>query len=99
VLQTSPCSARHYGKQTLTTMTRLLARDGLVTRKPDVDDARATRLFLTRWARDFAPIAESVLADLDRDVAKMLGKDAVAQLEQALTALVGLGQSAGRAAA
>src|SRR5205085_3497722 len=38
-------------KQAVTTMSRLLERDGLVTRQPDATDGRATRLFLTARAR------------------------------------------------
>jgi len=56
-------------KQTLTTMVRLLERDGLVTRRPDPHDARATRIHLTARARRFRPVAESVLAELEELVA------------------------------
>jgi DNA-binding MarR family transcriptional regulator len=77
-------------KQTVTTMARLLERDGLVSRRPDPDDARATRLFLTPRAESFQPVAESVLADLDRRVAKTLGKETATQLKVALAELVDL---------
>jgi DNA-binding MarR family transcriptional regulator len=56
-------------KQTLTTMVRLLERDGLVTRRPDPRDARAARIHLTARARRFQPVAESVLAELEELVA------------------------------
>ena len=52
-------------KQTMTTMVRLLERDSLISRKADVDDSRATRVFLTPLAKRFRPIAESVLSDLE----------------------------------
>jgi len=52
-------------KQTMTTMVRLLERDALISRKADVDDYRATRVFLTPLAKRFRPIAESVLSDLE----------------------------------
>jgi MarR family transcriptional regulator for hemolysin len=52
-------------KQTLTTMARALEGAGLVERRPDPDDARATRLHLTKRARDFAPVAARILAELD----------------------------------
>jgi DNA-binding MarR family transcriptional regulator len=77
-------------KQTVTTMARLLERDGLLTRRPDPEDARATRLFLTARARSFEPVAKSVLAELQRRVAKTLGKEHAAQLECALGALADL---------
>jgi DNA-binding MarR family transcriptional regulator len=60
-------------KQTMTTMVRLLERDGLVTRKRDRDDARATRVYLTARARAFRSVAAEVLGELDRLVARRLG--------------------------
>jgi DNA-binding MarR family transcriptional regulator len=77
-------------KQTVTTMARLLERDGLLSRRPDPDDARASRLFLTARAKSFEPVAESVLGELDRRVAKTLGKETAAQLKSALGALTDL---------
>jgi MarR family transcriptional regulator, transcriptional regulator for hemolysin len=77
-------------KQTVTTMARLLERDGLVSGRPDPDDARATRLFLTPRAESFQPVAESVLSDLGRRVAKTLGKETATQLKVALAELVDL---------
>jgi DNA-binding MarR family transcriptional regulator len=59
-------------KQTLTTMARALEAAGLVERRPDPDDARATRLFLTKRARDFAPVAARILAELDGRAARSL---------------------------
>jgi DNA-binding MarR family transcriptional regulator len=52
-------------KQTMTTMVRLLERDGLVRREQDPSDRRAYRVRLTRRARRFRPVAEAVLAELD----------------------------------
>ena len=52
-------------KQTVTTMVRLIERDGLVERRPDPADARATRIHLTARAKSFRPVAESVLAELE----------------------------------
>jgi len=52
-------------KQTVTTMVRLIERDGLVERRPDPADARATRIHLTARAKRFRPVAESVLAELE----------------------------------
>jgi len=77
-------------KQTVTTMARLLERDGLLSRRPDPDDARATRLFLTARARSFEPVAQSVLGELQRSVARTLGKERAAQLRSALGALADL---------
>ena len=77
-------------KQTVTTMARLLAREGLVAHQPDPTDARATRLILTPRARSFEPVAEKVLADLDRRLARTLGKETATQLKAALAQLADL---------
>ena len=60
-------------KQTMTTMVRLLERDGLVALQPDPEDARATRVYLTARARRFRPVAEEVLTRLDDLVRETLG--------------------------
>ncbi len=52
-------------KQTLTTMTRALERDGLVERRLDPSDARATQIFLTERARELRPVAEQVLNEVE----------------------------------
>lgn len=52
-------------KQTMTTMVRLVERAGLVVRKPDPEDARAARIYLTAKAKRFRDVAERVLANLD----------------------------------
>jgi DNA-binding MarR family transcriptional regulator len=53
-------------KQTMTTLVRLLERDGLVRRARDPEDGRAFRISLTPKARRFRPVAETALADVDR---------------------------------
>jgi MarR family transcriptional regulator, organic hydroperoxide resistance regulator len=55
-------------KQTLTTMARALERDGLVERRPDPGDARATRLYLTPRAQKLRPVAEQVIERLERQL-------------------------------
>jgi MarR family transcriptional regulator, organic hydroperoxide resistance regulator len=59
-------------KQTLTTLARSLERAGLVERRGDPSDARATRLFLTARAREFRPVAEQILAELEERAAAAL---------------------------
>ena len=76
-------------KQTMTTMARNLERAGLVERRPDPADARATRLYLTNRARDFRPIAEDVLSDLQSLAAATLELELPA-LMTALEALIDL---------
>jgi DNA-binding MarR family transcriptional regulator len=53
-------------KQTMTTLVREVEAAGLIRRKRDRDDGRAARVFLTAEARRFQPVAERILADLDR---------------------------------
>ena len=67
-------------KQTMTTMVRLLERDGLVRRETDPDDGRATRIHLTERALSFRPIAEGVLRELDQLVTRSLGARRAHQL-------------------
>jgi DNA-binding MarR family transcriptional regulator len=71
-------------KQTMTTMVRLCERDGLVERRPDPDDGRATLVHLTAKARRFQPAAERVLASLEREVRGTLGERRLAELRRSL---------------
>ena len=74
-------------KQTMTTMVRLCERDGLVERRPDPDDGRATRVHLTEKARRFQPAAERVLGQLEHDATGALGERGVAELRRLLARL------------
>jgi DNA-binding MarR family transcriptional regulator len=78
----------HLSKQTLTTMARLLERDGLISRRPDPEDARATRVFLTERAKAFRAVAETVLAELDAEVAETIGSAEAAGLKASLATLL-----------
>ncbi len=55
-------------KQTMTTLVRLTERAGLVRRQRDPHDGRAFRISLTERGHSFRPVAEAVLAELDRRV-------------------------------
>jgi DNA-binding MarR family transcriptional regulator len=77
-------------KQTMTTMVRLLARDGLVERRADPSDGRASLVFLSERSRDFRPVAEAALADLDRLVVRTLGARSRTELREALRSLADL---------
>lgn len=76
-------------KQTMTTMARALERDGLVERRPDPLDARATQLFLTSRARQFRPVAATILAELEQ-VAEQSLQLRLPELKAALERLVEL---------
>jgi DNA-binding MarR family transcriptional regulator len=71
-------------KQTITTMVRLLEREGLVRRERDPDDGRAFRIVLTRKARRFEPIAERAVADLGELARERLGDRRLASLKHDL---------------
>ena len=71
-------------KQTMTTMVRLLERDGLVRREPDPEDGRAFRIVLTEKARRFEPVAERTLAELGALAQAQLGERRLASVKQGL---------------
>ena len=76
-------------KQTMTTMARVLERAGLVERRPDEDDARATRIYLTDRAQDFRPVAERTVDALHTLTAQAL-QLRLSELTDALEAIVDL---------
>jgi DNA-binding MarR family transcriptional regulator len=77
-------------KQTMTTMVRLLERDGLVERRADPSDGRASLVFLTERARGFRPAAAATLAELDRLVVATLSARGRDELRAALLVLADL---------
>jgi MarR family transcriptional regulator, organic hydroperoxide resistance regulator len=77
-------------KQTMTTMVRLAERDGLVERRPDPDDRRATRVHLSAKGRRFQPVVEAVLEELDAAARASLGERATASTARALRELAEL---------
>jgi DNA-binding MarR family transcriptional regulator len=90
-LRMSELAARaRLSKQTMTTMVRLLERDGLVRRLPDQRDGRATRVFLTARGHAFHPVAERVLADLDDLVGARLSPTDLDRLRAMLKGVMSL---------
>ena len=71
-------------KQTMTTMVRLLERDGLVQRARDPADGRASRVLLTEKARRFEPVAERTLDELGALARERLGGRRLATVKRAL---------------
>jgi DNA-binding MarR family transcriptional regulator len=77
-------------KQTMTTLIRQIERAGLVERRQDTDDARASRVHLTERGRAFKPVAEEVLLDLDAHVAEHLSRATTAKLRSGLRRVMDL---------
>jgi DNA-binding MarR family transcriptional regulator len=77
-------------KQTMTTMVRLLERDGLVRREPDPDDGRAFLVRLTPRAHGALPVVEATLRELDDLVRSHLTKSQHAALPAALKEVIAL---------
>jgi MarR family transcriptional regulator, organic hydroperoxide resistance regulator len=77
-------------KQTMTQMVRRLERDGLVARRPDPVDGRASLVLLTERSREFQPVAATVLAELDRLVRGRLDPERVDELKAGLRDLTEL---------
>jgi DNA-binding MarR family transcriptional regulator len=77
-------------KQTMTTMVRLAERDGLVDRREDERDRRATRVHLTAKGHHFKPVAERVLGELGEAAEDALGERGMAATERALAKLSSL---------
>jgi DNA-binding MarR family transcriptional regulator len=81
-------------KQTMTELVRRLERDGLVERRADPDDGRASLIFLTPRSRAFEPVAERALADLHTLVQRRLSGERTEELKAALRELLSLGADA-----
>jgi DNA-binding MarR family transcriptional regulator len=77
-------------KQTMTTMVRLLERDGLVSRERDAADGRAFRIHLSDRAKEFQPVADEVLGELSDRVQTALTPTAAKALERALKGVIAL---------
>jgi DNA-binding MarR family transcriptional regulator len=83
-------------KQTMTTLVRLAERDGLVERRPDEADGRATRVHLSAKGRRFRPVAERALGDLEKLASSALGPRGVAATGRALARLAELERGSAR---
>lgn len=77
-------------KQTMTTLVRLVERAGLVQRRVDPSDARATRVYLTGRGRRLKPIAATVVTKLERQTRNRLGSRRAQVLRSALEQLADL---------
>jgi DNA-binding MarR family transcriptional regulator len=79
-------------KQTMTELVRRLEGEGLVERRTDPGDGRASLVFLTDRSRDFEPAATVILDELDRLVRGQIGEEQTAALRASLTELLDLGR-------
>ena len=77
-------------KQTMTQMIRRLERDGLVERRTDPSDGRASLIFLARRSRRFEPVATAALHELDELVRQRLGERRLGHVTDALRELMEL---------
>ena len=77
-------------KQTMTSMIGRLERDGLVDRRADPSDARASLIFLTERSRRFAPVASATLRELEALTRRRLGPQQIAATKDALRRLMEL---------
>jgi DNA-binding MarR family transcriptional regulator len=77
-------------KQTITTMVRLLERDGLAERRPDPHDGRAALVFLTHRAQAFRPVAEATLREFTHLAQRRLGAAPTGAVSAALRQLAEL---------
>jgi DNA-binding MarR family transcriptional regulator len=62
-------------KQTMTTLVRLMEREGLVRREPDPEDRRAARIWLTGRSQEFRAVASGVLGEMEELLVAALGDD------------------------
>jgi DNA-binding MarR family transcriptional regulator len=83
-------SRARLAKQTMTTMVRLMERDGLVSRAPDPADGRAQRVRLTDRGHELRSVADRVLAKLDRRLRRRLGEREIATFESCLQEVMSL---------
>jgi DNA-binding MarR family transcriptional regulator len=79
-------------KQAMTELVRRLERDGLVERRTDPSDGRASVVFLTERSRAFEPVAAQTLAELDGLVRRRLDAGRVDELRASLKKLLDLGK-------
>ena len=78
-------------KQTITTLVRLVERDGLVTRDHDPEDARrAFRVCLTERSEALRPVVEASLAELAVRAIARLTPAGVRRLKRSLKGVMEL---------
>jgi DNA-binding MarR family transcriptional regulator len=88
-LQISELAKRaRLSKQTMTTLLKLMEARGLVARQRDQQDARASRIYLTEYGRQFKSVAFRVLSEMDELIGKRLSKRDISILRRCLRELM-----------
>jgi DNA-binding MarR family transcriptional regulator len=80
----------HLAKQTMTTMVRVVEAAGFVERRPDPEDARATRVHLTSRGHHLRPLAAREVARLERRIEERIGDRRAAALRAILAEVIAL---------
>jgi MarR family transcriptional regulator, organic hydroperoxide resistance regulator len=78
-------------KQTMTTMIRIMEERRLVERRPDMQDRRAARIFLTSRSRAFEKDAARLLGSMEALVNARIDPDQVETTREVLKKLAQLG--------
>ncbi len=65
-----------------------LERSGYVSRRADPDDRRAKRIVLTRRGRAAVTAAQRAIADLEAELAALLGSERLAAIRETLEQIV-----------
>jgi DNA-binding MarR family transcriptional regulator len=85
-------------KQTMTTMVRVVEAAGLVRQRSDPRDRRAIRVWLTAKARQFQPVAERVLEQIETAGARGSARTDLPAARRWLSAFSEIGSSRNRRA-
>ncbi len=72
VPQTDIARTFHLSPASVTNMLQRMERDGWIERRPDPDDQRVSRVYLTKQARALREEAEAVFSELEREVTSSL---------------------------
>jgi DNA-binding MarR family transcriptional regulator len=75
-------------KQTMTTLIKLMEKNGLVTRERDPDDGRAFRIYLTEEARDFRDIAFDAFVEMEGLTESVLNPQEITDMKVWLSLLM-----------
>jgi DNA-binding MarR family transcriptional regulator len=75
-------------RQSIQKLLEGLEADGLVTRGPDPEDARAQRVAVTPRGRRMVRDAEAILADLEDELARQVGQERIDSLRTVVALLL-----------